>query len=190
VFIISIEPQTLFMKRIILCTLFFTLTSLLFAQIDYSKIKDSVCPGKNFCGFRDSADLAMIYPMMMSLDTTKITNGIAEYYHDLWEVEYELYARRHADTVFLRRCVNSAIRGLYHDPKNYSMAWDAALGYARFKECDKALYYMNIYAETCPRRYWDKQQNGYFLYSCPSEELRKKFHLSKKKLAKLCQEFK
>ena len=76
------------MKTTILFTLFVFTTFFSSAQLDYLKIKDSVCPPKNFCGFRDSSDLAIIYPMMLSLDTNQITNGIVEYYDDLQEKQF------------------------------------------------------------------------------------------------------
>lgn len=165
------------MKRYLTLTLFSFTTFYYSAQIDYRTIKDSVCPPKGFCGFRDSSVLAEIYPRLLEIDTNTLSKGIVEYYDDMWEVQYELYARRHADTVFMRLSTESCMRGLYHDPKNFHFMWNAALGYNRMGECDKAVALMLSYGKYCPRRWWDKEQIGYFLQTCPSEEAKKKFRI-------------
>ncbi len=170
------------MKNILLSTLFCISAFFATTQIDYLMIKDSICPSKNFCGFRDSADLAIIYPMMIGLDTNQITNGIVEYYDDLQELEYELYVRRHADTVFLRRSANSSVRGFFHDPENAHLAWSAAFCYHYLNEREKMEYYLLRYADHCPRKWWDKQQIGYLLDWCPSVAVEERFGIKKSHL--------
>lgn len=164
------------MKKILL-PIFICLTKFTIAQLDYNKMKDTICP--SFCGIRDSITLSEIYPKLLSLDTTKVSTGLDKYYSDLSDVQYEMCLRNKSDKSMLKLSLASAEKSLYHNPENIEMLWNVGFYYKTFGNCERALYYLEKYGEICPKKYWkdNKDQISLFLISCPSEQLRKKFKI-------------
>ncbi len=165
------------MKKTILI-LFLVFQSLMtWAQLDYKQMKDTICP--SLCGIRDSSLVKEIYTKLLSLDTTKITAGMADYYDDLSHVQYDLCLWNEDDSTYMRLSLQSTEKSLFHDPNRIGMVWNAAFGYTVFKDCDKTHYYLRRYYEVCPKKYWknkaQKEQIGILLSMCPSDELSKKF---------------
>ncbi|TSJ41298.1 hypothetical protein [Fluviicola chungangensis] len=164
------------MKKIVVI-LFISLSKLSIAQLDYKAMKDTICP--SVCGIRDSITLSEIYPKLLNLDTNQISEGLADYYIDLSNIQYELCLRNHSDTAMLRLSLISAEKALYHSPRNIEMLWNAGFFYRVLGDCEKALYYLKRYGEACPKKYWkdNKDQIALLLGHCPNEELKQKFKI-------------
>lgn len=167
------------MKKTLLALIFICSTSVTFSQLDYLKMKDTICP--TVCGILDSSEIARIYDVLLNLDTTRISYGMAQYYNDLSFFQYDLGLRNDEDNTFMRLHIQSTEKSLYHDPNNDQMLWNAALSYVGedFRDCEKAQYYLNRYSEVSPKKYWKdkKDQIAIFLMWCPNDELARKFKI-------------
>lgn len=165
------------MYKISLLLSFLVFSLLTYSQYNYLNMKDTIC--SSVCGYRDSTEVVRIYNVLLSLDTNKITSGMALYYDDLSYFQYDLSLRNNEDSIFMRMHIQSAEKSLYHDPNNEHMIWSAASGYAGFKECEKTHYYLWKYYEVCPKKIWKqkdkKEQIAILLLFCPNEELKRKF---------------
>lgn len=164
----------------ILIPLFILLSKITFAQLDYKNIKDTICPSA--CGIRDIETLEGIYSKLLSLDTNQISNGLADYYADLSQVQYEICLRNKSDKAMLRQSLASAEKSLHHNPKNHDLLWNVAFYYKTLGDCSNALIYLQKYSQICPKRYWkqNKDQIELFLDSCPNDQLKEKFHIKNK----------
>lgn len=167
------------MKKNTLLILFIYSAFLSFSQLDYRKMKDTICP--SLCGIRDSSLVRDIYIKLQGIDTTKITSGLAQYYEDLSHVQYDLCLWNDEDSTYMRMSLQNTEKSLFHDPNNIGMLWNASFGYTVFKDCDKTHYYLNRYFIACPKKYWkekaQKEQIGILLMMCPNEELKRKFKI-------------
>jgi hypothetical protein len=133
-------------------------------QLDYMKIRDTVCP--QICGFRDSIDLEKIYPKMLLLRPNQINKDLQEFYHDLAVIEYELYIVK-GDTNYLRLAANSNVKAFEYDPEHKIGLWNAAFAFGHLGDCEKMWYYLNLYQETISKRKWKTdEQIGYLQSYC------------------------
>lgn len=167
------------MNKILILPLFLFYSFFSHSQLDYLKMKDTICPA--VCGIRDSSEVVRIYNALLNLDTTKISFGMALYYDDLSYFQYDLSLRNNEDSTLMRMHIQSAEKSLYHDPNNEHMIWSAASGYAGFRECERTHYYLWRYYEVCPKKFWrqkdKKEQIAILLLFCPDAELKKKFKI-------------
>ena len=168
------------MKTLLFTILFVFPGLCAFSQLDYHKIKDTIYPGGSACGINDSAALHTIYPKLLAIDTTLISEGIAEYYNDLANVLTGLALYHDPDTTYWRLSLTAIEHYLYYEPDDFSMIWNAGFNCVSLKDCEKAHDYLNRYYQTAPRKYWKKDQIEAFLYFCPDDELRRKFKIKEK----------
>lgn len=172
------------MKQI-LFTLFFFTSFFSKSQDDYLKMKDTICP--SLCGIRDSSEVARIYNVLLNLDTTKITSGMANYYEDLSHVQYDLCLYNNEDSTYMRMSLHSTEKSLYHNPNSINMLWNAAFGYSVFFECEKVSYYLMRFKKALPKKYLKEYKDQIAIIlkeKCPNEELKKEFRIKEEQALK------
>ena len=166
------------MRKAVLLLLFAFLVFGSFSQLDYRKMKDTICP--SHCGYLDSATLHLNFSRLTALDTALISEGISDYYFDLAELYTEFaLANESNDTVFRRLALATVEKYLIYEPRDAGMIWNAAFDNIALGNCDRAHYYLTRFKETAYRKELKemKEQVKIALIFCPNEELNKKFRI-------------
>jgi hypothetical protein len=134
-----------------------SVSALISAQegIDYLKIRNSLV--RTTCSAINQDTTELTYQNLMSIDSTKITNGLADYYYDLGMTYYEkTYFFEQKE--FIPAMISSFENCIITDIKQSSAYWNLALHYSLNKQYELASAYLEKYKKYCKKKYWDKDQ--------------------------------
>jgi tetratricopeptide (TPR) repeat protein len=144
--------------KAILILIFMSVSALISAQegIDYLKIRNSLV--RTTCSAINEDTTELTYQNLMSIDSTKITNGLADYYYDLGMTYYEK-AYFFEQKEFFPLVIASFENCILIDKKRSLAYWNLALHYSLNKQYELASAYLEKYKKYCKKKYWDKDQN-------------------------------
>ena len=143
---------------------------------DYKDYRNELAPV--VCGFRDSVTLNQIQSNLENFDTTLIIANKVTYYIDLAGCYYEQtihpidssgYHLSALDSMYIWKTIECYNKALFHEPKNTQAIWNLLFSYSMVGECEKSLYYLNLYKAYEKKKYWDKEQIGYLIKRCSVE---------------------
>lgn len=100
-----------------------------------------------------------------SLDTTIITRNLDIYYEDLGDVYWTL-ARRKLDNPYLLLSIQAFEKALYHNPKSIGALYKLAFGYAEYKDCTRAKYYLARYRKAIRKKAWHPEHEQLLIEQC------------------------
>lgn len=140
---------------------------------DYKDYRNDLSPA--ICGFRDSVTLNQTQYNLENFDTTLITTNKVIYYIDLARCYYEQtihpidssgYHLSSMDSMYIWKTIVCYNKALFHEPKNTQAIWNLLFSYSMMGECQKMLYYLNLYKAYQKKKYWNKEQIGYLMEIC------------------------
>lgn len=138
--------------KIALTLLFvFSISSLTIAQnaIDYDKIRPETCKSV------DSSTIDAMIENLLKIDTSKISNGLCDYYYDLGMMYYEK-SYMLGQPEFRDLCIRSFNKCLAINKKGSDAYYNLCLIYYFDKHYNKAKEYVKLYKKYTKKKYWDK----------------------------------
>lgn len=135
--------------------LFLTISSLISAQesIDFLKIRKELV--RTSCSEISLDTVELTLKNLLSIDSTKITEGLAQYYYDLG-MTYLEKSLIHEQKEFLPQMILNFQNCISVDKKYHNAYLNLSIYYHSVKQYDLAKSYIVNYKKYCKKKYWDK----------------------------------
>lgn len=136
--------------------LFLTLSSLISAQesIDYLKIRNELV--RTSCTEISLDTVELTLKNLLSIDSTKITEGLAHFYYDLG-MTYLEKSLIHEQKEFLPQMILNFQNCISVDKKYHNAYLNLSIYYHSKEQYDLAKSYIVNYKKYCKKKYWDKE---------------------------------
>ena len=123
-------------------------------QINYLELRDSQ---KSFtCSKNDIESVDISLKNLLSLDTTKISIGLSDYFYDLG-MAYYIKSEMYGESEFRSSSIQSFESCIKKDKKRGSAYHNLSIIYFLHQDNSKAKEYIKLYKKHTPKKYWDRE---------------------------------